>query len=105
QIPNNPGQPTNPAIPSAFGVTNFNSATLNENQVEKTQFAVMSVQKSVDGFDGQFSYFTRYNELRFTPDPIGDLLINGVASDIGRIAYTNGIQGDGSYKLNASHTL
>jgi len=105
QIPNNPGQPTNPAIPSAFGVTNFNSATLNENQVEKTQFAVMSVQKSVDGFDGQLSYFTRYNELRFTPDPIGDLLINGVASDIGRISYTNGIQGDGSYKLNASHTL
>jgi outer membrane receptor protein involved in Fe transport len=105
QIPNNPGQPTNPAVPSAFGVTNFNSATLNENQVEKTQFAVMSVQKSVDGFDGQLSYFTRYNELRFTPDPIGDLLINGVASDIGRISYTNGIQGDGSYKLNASHTL
>jgi outer membrane receptor protein involved in Fe transport len=103
QIPNNPGQPT--AIPSAFGVTNFNSAALNENQVEKTQFSVLSLQKSVDGFDGQLSYFTRYNELRFTPDPIGDLLINGVASDVGRISYTNGIAGDGSYKLNESHTL
>ena len=65
----------------------------------------LSVQKSVDGFDGQLSYFTRYNELRFTPDPIGDLLINGIASDVGRISYTNGIQGDGSYKLNDSHTL
>ncbi len=105
QIPNVPGAPTNPAIPSAFGVSNFNSATLNENQVEKTQFSVLSVQKSVDGFDGQLSYFTRYNELRFTPDPIGDLLINGIASDIGRISYTNGIAGDGSYKLNESHTL
>jgi outer membrane receptor protein involved in Fe transport len=105
QIPNNPGQPTSPLINSAFGVSNFNSAALNENQVEKTQFSVLSVQKSVDGFDGQLSYFTRYNELRFTPDPVGDLLINGVASDIGRISYTNGIQGDGSYKLNASHTL
>ena len=105
QIPNNPGQPTNPAVPSAFGVSNFNSAALNENQVEKTQFSVLSLQKSVDGFDGQLSYFTRYNELRFTPDPIGDLLINGVASDIGRISYTNGIAGDGSYKLNGSHTL
>jgi outer membrane receptor protein involved in Fe transport len=103
QIPNNPDQPT--AIPSAFGVTNFNSAALNENQVEKTEFSVLSVQKSVDGFDGQLSYFTRYNELRFTPDPIGDLLINGVASDVGRISYTNGIAGDGSYKLNSSHTL
>ena len=105
EIPNNPGQPTSPAITSAFGVSNFNSAALNESQVEKTQFSVLSAQKSVDGFDGQLSYFTRYNELRFTPDPIGDLLINGIASDIGRISYTNGIAGDGSYNLNESHTL
>ena len=108
QIPNNPGQPIGQSgvpVTNAFGVTNFNSAALNENQVEKTQFAVVSVQKSVDGFDGQLSYFTRYNELRFTPDPIGDLLINGIASNVGRISYTNGIQGDGSYKLNDSHTL
>ena len=101
QIPNVPGAPIQSGVlNSAFGVTNFDSAQLNENQVEKTQFAVVSVQKSVDGFDGQLSYFTRYNELRFTPDPIGDLLINGIASDVGRISYTNGIQGDGSYKLN-----
>ena len=105
QIPNVPGAPLNPAITSAFGVSNFNSAALNENQVEKTQFAVVSLQKSVDGFDGQLSYFTRYNELRFTPDPIGDLLINGIASNVGRISYTNGIPGDGSYQLNNSHTL
>ena len=109
QIPNVPGQPVglngNPPVTSAFGITNFNSSLLNENQVEKTSFSVLALQKSVDGFDGQLSYFTRYNELRFTPDPIGDLLINGVASNIGRISYTNGIAGDGSYKLNDSHTL
>ncbi len=108
QIPNVPGAPVGQSgvpVTNAFGVTNFNSAQLNENQVEKTQFAVVSVQKSVDGFDGQLSYFTRYNELRFTPDPIGDLLINGIASNVGRISTTNGIQGDGSYKLNDSHTL
>ena len=107
QIPNNPGQPIgqNGFVTNAFGVTSFNSAALNENQVERTHFSVLSVQKSVDGFDGQLSYFTRYNELRFTPDPIGDLLLNGIASNVGRISYTNGIQGDGSYKLNDSHTL
>jgi outer membrane receptor protein involved in Fe transport len=108
QIPNVPGAPIGQsAVPvtNAFGATNFNSAQLNENQVEKTQFAVVSLQKSVDGFDGQLSYFTRYNELRFTPDPIGDLLINGIASNVGRISYTNGIQGDSSYKVNDSHTL
>ncbi len=108
QIPNVPGAPIGMSgvpVTNAFGATSFNSAQLNEKQFEKTQFAVVSVQKSVDGFDGQLSYFTRYNELRFTPDPIGDLLINGIASNVGRISYTNGIQGDGSYKLNDSHTL
>ena len=109
QIPNVPGQSVglngNPPVTSAFGVTNFNSAQLNENQTEFTQYGVLAVQKSVNGFDGQLSYFTRYNQLQYTPDPIGDLLINGVASDILRTSYTNGIQGDGSYVINPAHTI
>ena len=50
-----------------------------------------------NGFDGQLSYFTRYNFLHFMPDPVGDLLLNGIASDITRKSYTNGVQGDASY--------
>jgi outer membrane receptor protein involved in Fe transport/opacity protein-like surface antigen len=105
QIPNVPGASLNPAMTSAFGVSNFNSAQLNENQYEDTQFGVLALQRSVNGFDGQLSYFTRYNTLHFVPDPIGDLLLNGVASDITRESYTNGIQGDASYIINAAHTL
>jgi outer membrane receptor protein involved in Fe transport len=108
QIPNVPGQPIGQSgtpVTSAFGATSFNSALLNENQTETTQFNVLSLQKSYDGFDGQLSYFTRYNKLQFTPDPVGDLLINGIASNISRTSLTNGIQGDGSYQLNPAHTL
>ncbi len=107
QIPNVPGQPIGQSgnVTNAFGATSFNSALLNENQTETTQFNVLSLQRSYDGFDGQLSYFTRYNKLQFTPDPIGDLLINGIASNISRTSYTNGIQGDGSYQLNSAHTL
>ena len=88
QIPNVPGQPVgvngNPPVTNAFGVTSFNSAQLNENQIEDTQFGVLALQQSVNGFDGQISYFTRYNNLHFMPDPVGDLLLNGIASDISR---------------------
>jgi outer membrane receptor protein involved in Fe transport len=108
QIPNVPGQPIGQSgtpVTSAFGSTNFNSALLNETQTETTQFNVLSLQKSVDGFDGQLSYFTRYNKLQFTPDPVGDLLINGIASNVSRTSLTNGLQGDGSYQLNSSHTV
>ena len=109
QIPNVPGQPVglngNPPVTGAFGITNFNSATLNENQYENTQFGVLALQRSTNGFDGQLSYFTRYNFLHYMPDQVGDLLINGIASDITRESYTNGLQGDASYIVNAAHTL
>jgi outer membrane receptor protein involved in Fe transport len=108
QIPNVPGQPIGQsAVPvtNAFGTTSFNSALLNENQWESTQFGVLSVQKSYEDFNGQLSYFTRYSNLHFLPDPTGDLLLNGIASTVTRTSYTNGIQGDGSYQLNSAHTL
>ena len=47
QIPNNPGQ--TPTF-TAFGVSNFNSALLNEHQNEFNQFNVLAYQKSVDGY-------------------------------------------------------
>ena len=103
QIPNVPGAPT--VLGSAFGVTTFDSSMLNENQYEDTQFGVLALQRSVNGFDGQLSYFTRYDALHFMPDPVGDLLLNGIASDISRQAYTNGIQGDASYVVTPAHTL
>jgi len=103
QIPNVFNKPT--VIPSAFGVTTFDSSKLNERQNEQTQYGVLALQRSVNGFDGQLSYFTRYNNLHFIPDPIGDLLLNGVASDVSRQSYTNGFQGDAAYAITPAHTL
>jgi outer membrane receptor protein involved in Fe transport len=106
QIPNVGGAPLFPsiAIPT-FGTSTFDSTKLNENQREFTQYGVLALQRSVNGFDGQISYFTRYNNLHFVPDTIGDLLLNGIASDVSRQSYTNGIQADGSYMINPAHTL
>jgi outer membrane receptor protein involved in Fe transport len=101
QIPNVPGGSVNPAFPTAT----FDSTMLNENQTEFTQYGVVALQRSTPGFDGQVSYFTRYNSLHFVPDPVGDLLLNGIASDVSRQSYTNGVQADGSYVINPAHTL
>lgn len=102
QIPNNPGQPSNF---TAYGVSNFDSARLNERQTEHNTFGVVALQKSVNGFDGQLSAFTRYSTLHFTPDPVGDLVFNGIASDVYRRSFASGLQGDGAYRLNDAHTL
>jgi outer membrane receptor protein involved in Fe transport len=106
QIPNVPGAPLSGAITTpVLGMSTFDSSKLNENQTEDTQFGVLALQRSVNGFDGQISYFTRYDNLHFIPDPAGDLLLNGIASDISRQAYTNGIQGDASYAIMPGHIL
>ena len=102
EIPNNPGQ--SPAF-NVGGITNFDSSQLNERQTEFNQFNVLAYQHSGDGYDFQLAYFNRYSQLHFTPDPIGDLVFNGVASDVYRQSVVNGIQEDTSYQLGFAHTL
>jgi outer membrane receptor protein involved in Fe transport len=102
QIPNNPGQTPNF---TAFGVSNFNSAMLNENQFEQSYWAVAAWQRSINGADVQVSYFSRYSSVHFVPDVLGDLIFNGVASDVYRSSLANGVTTDIAYRLNDSHTL
>jgi hypothetical protein len=103
QIPNNPGQTTLGL--NVNGVTSFNSADLNENQEEMTEFAVLSLQKHFDDKDVQISVFNRTSTLSFSPDEIGDLLFNGIAQQASREDVATGIQTDGSWRINDQHTF
>ena len=102
QIPNSPNQ--TPAF-QPFGITTFNSSLLNENQFEQNYYDVLALQKKTDNVDLQLAYFARYSDLHFTPDAIGDLAFNGVASNVQRQSFVNGVQGDGSYRFNEINTL
>jgi outer membrane receptor protein involved in Fe transport len=102
QIPNNPGQPTNFMTATQ---SNFDSAFLNERQQEINHFNVVAYQHSAEGIDTQISYFNRYSQLHFWPDPIGDLLINGVSSSVYRQSYVNGVQEDTAWRVADAHTL
>jgi outer membrane receptor protein involved in Fe transport len=106
QIPTNPGQSPN-GVPSAFGVQqgNYSSSQINQNQYEKNEFFVGALQRSMGDVDAQISYFNRYSELHFVPDPVGDLLFNGIDTDVLRRTFVNGIQGDLAYKVNDAHTI
>jgi hypothetical protein len=102
QIPNNPGQP--PQF-EAFGIGYFNSAKLNENQVERSYYDVVALTHAGTDIDTQLSFFSRYSELHFVPDAVGDLVFNGVSSDVYRSSFVNGLQGDGAYRIGGGHTL
>jgi outer membrane receptor protein involved in Fe transport len=101
QIPNSPGQTPNF---TAFGVSDFDSALLNERQKEFNQFNVLAVQHSANGFDVQAAYFNRTSAVHFMPDIVGDLVFNGVASDVYRRSQVHGIQTDASYRWADAHT-
>jgi outer membrane receptor protein involved in Fe transport len=105
QVPDSPGLPA--AFPGSPYVTpsSFNSLNLNENQNEQNYYGVVAYQKSVDDFNLQVAAFGRSSSVHFTPDPIGDLYLNGVASDVDRTLYSGGLQADASYALGDQHTL
>lgn len=103
QIPNNPGQSTLGF--AVNGVADFNSANLNENQRERTDFAILSLQKHVRDIDMQISAYARYSWLYFSPDVLGDLLFNGIAQQARRSNVAYGVQEDGSWRTNDQHTL
>jgi outer membrane cobalamin receptor len=106
QVPNTPGlvAGTSPdGTPWLPG--NFDSTLLDENQREKNYYGVISLQKAVGNLNYQISALGRDSRVHFTPDPVGDLFFNGVASDVARELKSAGAQIDASYLLDERHTL
>ena len=103
EIPNTPGLPTNFTL---NGNSTFDSSQLNETQSELNQFAAVALQGTNGGaLDYQVALFTRYTRTQFNPDPVGDLLFNGVASQDFHSNSANGAQVDTTWRLNDKHTL
>jgi len=102
QIPDNPDQV--PAYTLA-GVNDYPSSILNERQRELTRFAIVSLQGKLGATDYQIAAGQRYSQVDFTPDAIGDLIYNGVASNVGRSNRASTLQADFATPLGSSNTL
>jgi outer membrane receptor protein involved in Fe transport len=87
------------------GQSNYPSASLNENQREQTQFGILSWQHSAGALDLQSSVTVRQSTLQFTPDPLGDLLFNGISQSAYKKNIAYDWQTDSAYQLNENHTL
>jgi len=102
QIPNNPGQEP---VYQLDGVTDFDSRDLDERQKEQTRFGVFSLQGILGDTNYQLSVGQRYTSVDYQPDPIGDLVFNGVAGTIGRSNRANTLQADFATPFGDSHTV
>jgi len=102
QIPNNPGQ--TPAFVDG-SITTFDSSKLDERQFESNQYGTLAWQGQTGGVDVQFAPYIRSSETHFRPDNVGDLIFNGVASDVQYNDLAFGLQNDNSWRINGAHTL
>ncbi|HEY1899200.1 MAG TPA: TonB-dependent receptor [Steroidobacteraceae bacterium] len=104
QIPNLHGEQPSLGL-TVDGQSAYPSELLNENQREVTQFGILSLQHSNGPLTLQTSFIARNSTLGFIPDPIGDLLYNGISQNAFKQDVAYGLQSDGAYKLDDSHTL
>src|SRR5580692_7324121 len=104
QIPNLRGEQPSLGL-TVNGQSSYPSEFLNENQREVTQFGIVSLQHSSGALTLQTSLIARNSTLGFIPDPIGDLLYDGIAQNASKQDVAYGLQSDGAYKLNDTHTL
>ena len=103
EIPNVPGQ--DPSYTLA-GAPPVDSSQLDATQNEKNFFQVLSYQRSAgENLDYRVSLFHRYTDVSYHPDPVGDLVFNGVAAQILRSNDAGGLQADASYHLGNKHIL
>ncbi len=102
QIPNVPGQ--DPSFTLA-GAPPIDSGRLDARQNEKNAFQILSYQRSSGKLDFQASFFHRYTDVAYRPDPVGDLVFNGIAANILRKNEAAGFQGDLAYHLGDKHTV
>ena len=104
QIPNTPG--LGPANGFSIGsTTDYASELLNETQREVTGFADVSYLHDAGRWTLQTSIYSRYSTLDYRPDPVGDLLYNGIAQNAFKADTAVGLQSEGVYHLNDAHTL
>lgn len=104
QIPNNPSQVPSLGL-SYGGITDYNSADLTEHQKEITDFAILALQKTIGTLDLQSSVFTRYSSLHYSPDPVGDLLFDGISQTAARSVMSSGSQTDVAWHVSDTHTI
>ncbi|MGO8676171.1 MAG: TonB-dependent receptor [Limisphaerales bacterium] len=100
--------PDQPGISPVYQLANgppADSSNINENQSEQNYYAVLSYQKSAGNLSVQVSAFSRYADIRFSPDIAQDLMFDGVAAQVKTSDLANGLQADGSYTLGDHHTI
>ncbi|QDH14956.1 TonB-dependent receptor [Oecophyllibacter saccharovorans] len=109
QLPNNPAQQRQFASPVWRGhsvpASDPASAALNEHQAELGDFGIFSWQEKRGAIKATTSAVVHASAVRYSPDPVGDLVYNGMAERAARSVFTAGVQSDVEWRAAPAHTV
>jgi hypothetical protein len=103
-----PNRPDMPPLYQLEGVNpeNYPSTAINSSLEQQDYFAVLALNAApAADLDYQLAYAIHYNSSQFNPDPVGDLIYQGVASNVFDSDLSNSFQGDLTYEPLQSHSL
>ena len=106
---NNSQYPTSPGLPPLFQLAGVNPATfpstdIAENLDQDYYFGVLALTGVIGpDINYQVAYTGAYSMIQFSPDPIGDLIYEGGASNSFRSEFDNSLQADLSRQFDWPH--
>jgi outer membrane receptor protein involved in Fe transport len=101
--------PNRPDLLSEFQLENVNpadhpSSAIDSGLNQQDNYGVLALNGTFrSNADYQLAYSVHYNSQTFYPDPIGDLIYQGIASNVFTSDLSNTLQGDLTYRLGAAH--
>ncbi len=105
QFPDVPNQPPEYKLDSINPAT-YPSSAINSGLDQQDYYGVLALNGVMgSSTDYQFAYSAHYNAQTFDPDPLGDLIYQGVSSHVFNSDLSNTLQGDLTYRVGAEHTV
>jgi outer membrane receptor protein involved in Fe transport len=82
------------------------SSAIDSGLNQQDYYGVLALNGALgQNWDYQLGYSVHYNSQTFYPDPIGDLIYQGIASNVFTSDLSNTLQGDLTYHLGSTHAL
>jgi hypothetical protein len=104
---NNSEVPNTPNLPPLFNLgglnpANYPSSKINESLNQDYYFGILALTGVIGPeINYQVAYTGAYSTIQFNPDPIGDLIYQGVASNTFRSGFDNTLQTDLSRQFDS----
>ena len=105
QFPNVPDLTPEFAL-SGTNPADFPSADINSTLDQQDYYGVLALNGALGtNADYQVAYTIHYNRQNFNPDPVNDLIYQGIAPNVFDSDFSNAAQGNLTYRWSSDHTL